>query len=1000
MSAGLRKTGLSAVGDAPWGTHFCFFYETKRDLLDILVPYFKAGLDNNEFCLLVVSEPLTVDEARTALRQAVPDLDRHLAERNIEILPHDQFYLKEGVPDLQGVINAWMVKLDQALADGYAGMRVAGIASWVQEREFREFQEYEREIDGLMANRSAILLCAFPLGSSGAADAFDVAQSHQFALAKRRGTLTVVETPALRQAKAEIERQNEELERRVVERTRELAAVNEKLRKEIAERERVEDELRLSEETFHGAFDHAPIGITVNSPSGRWLKANKAFCKMLGYSEEELLRMKVQAITHSDDLEANLAGIQQLLDGKIDSFTMEKRYYHKDGHIVWANLSTTVVRNAEGTPLYLVSQIHDISERNRSGEQIHFQASLIDNVRNAVIVVDLDTRILLWSKHAETLYQWKAEEVYGRNVLDLIVPDETRAAAQENVESLQRNGHWEGEGVVRRKDGSTFPAYFHGAVIRATNGEITALVGLHTDITERKQFDRELKKSEDRFRSFMDNLPGFAWIKDADCRYVYMNKPLQRVLPKHQDDWIGRTDGDFWPADIAAEYRKNDQQVLKYTQRLQAIETWEWEGQIRYRLVSKFRMFGARGGLLVAGVAIDITERMQAEQALRKSQVHLQAILDNCPAMIFLKDVEGRYLQVNRQLEKTLSLTSEQILGRTDAEVFEPEFAAAHRASDQRVLEEGRSLEFEELAIYRDGPHANIVHKFPLKDAAGNIYAIGGIATDITARKLVEEELGRQKEVLQKIFDHIPVLVSFIGKDGRFKLVNREWERTLGWSLEDIVNQDTDVLREQYPDPQDYQTVLDFIARADGKWAKFRTRVRDGRLIDTAWASVRLSDGTSIGIGQDITEQERAQEALHESHSFQRAIVEGSPDAVCVKDRQGRYQMINSAGASFIGKPVEEIIGRTDAELFRHEIGLRIMRHDQEVIASGKPQTFEETVTAAGLRLTFLTTKDVYRDSKGTLVGLIGIARDITKRKRAEERLQEYEKAVEGLEDM
>jgi PAS domain S-box-containing protein len=561
-------------------------------------------------------------------------------------------------------------------------------------------------------------------------------------------------------------------------------------------------------------------------------------------------------------------------------------------------------------------------------------------------------------------------------------------------------GHWEGEFAVCRKDGSSFPGYFHSACVRASSGEIIGLVGVHTDITKRKELDRELKEAEDRFRSFMDHLPGFAWIKDENGGYVYVNKRLQDVLPKHKDDWIRRTDYDFWPPEIAAEFQKNDQQVIRDTPELQALEIWDHEGEIREMLVSKFRIQDAQGKACAAGASIDITERRHAERALRQSQAHLQAILDNCPAMIFLKDIEGRYLQVNRQLERTLNLSSEQILGRTDAEIFAPELAAAFRASDQQVLEARRPLELEEPALLHDGPHTNIVQKFPLKDSNGNIYAIGGIATDITVRKLEEDQLRRQKEVLQKIFDHIPVLVSFIDKDGRFKLVNREWERTLGWSMEEIVNQDIDVLRKQYPDPEDHQNVLEFIANASAKWAKFKTRTRDGRVIDTAWATVRLSDGTSIGIGQDITDQERAQGALLESHNFQRAIVEGSPDAVFVKDRQGRYQMINSAGAALVGKSVDEIIGRDDTNVFSPETSRKIMRHDQEVMTSGKAQTFEETNVAAGVTRTYLTTKDVYRDSKGAVVGLIGIARDISGRKRAEERLQEYEKAVEGLDDM
>jgi PAS domain S-box-containing protein len=623
---------------------------------------------------------------------------------------------------------------------------------------------------------------------------------------------------------------------------------------------------------------------------------------------------------------------------------------------------------------------------------------LVRQVRNAVIAIDLEQRIVLWNSFAETLYQWKAEEALGRNIMELIVPDEARIAAEEIIESLKETGHWDDEFVVRAKDGHTFPVYVDLSAIRGTNGEVIGFVGASTDVTQLKRLNRALQESEERFRSFMNHLPGYAWIKNADGSYVYMNKRLEEVLPKRQDDWVGRTDTDFWPPEIAAQFQINDRRVLRSGQELQAVEPWIREGQVRHSLVSKFPIFDAQGNaIMVGGASIDITEHKRAEQALRENQSHLQAILDYCPAMIFLKDLDGRYLQVNRELERTFNLTSEQVVGRTDAEVFPPELAVAFRATDESVLGAGCPIESEEEALYDGGPHTYIVHKFPLRDAAGDIYAVGGISTDITARKLEEDELRRQKEVLQKIFDHIPVLINFIGQDGRLKLVNREWERTLGWSLEEIVNQDIDVLREAYPDPQDHKNVLNFVATANAKWGAFRTRVRDGRVIDTAWANIRLSDGTSVGIGQDITEQKRAQDALLESHNLQRAVVDGTPDAVFVKDRQGRYQMINSAGAGFVGKQVEEIIGRDDADLFPPETVREIRRVDQEVMASGKAQTFEQTATAAGMTRTYLTTKDVYRDSKGAVIGVIGIARDITGRKRVEEALRASEERYRDL---
>lgn len=233
----------------PWGTHFCHFYETKDDLLDILIPYFKAGLEKNEFCIWVVFE-LNETEAKTRLRRAVPDLDQHLAAGDIEILHYTQWYVKDGKFDLEHVIAGWKQKLDRVLAKGYAGVRISGDTAWLPGKDRESFLHYEKRFNDAIAHQRMIALCTYPLASCRGTELYDVARSHEYAVARRHGNWEVLETPELKQAKAEIKRLNEDLERRIDERTRELAAANRDLKREIVERKEIENKLRVSREAF------------------------------------------------------------------------------------------------------------------------------------------------------------------------------------------------------------------------------------------------------------------------------------------------------------------------------------------------------------------------------------------------------------------------------------------------------------------------------------------------------------------------------------------------------------------------------------------------------------------------------------------------------------------------------------------------------------------------------------------------------------------------------
>jgi DNA-binding CsgD family transcriptional regulator len=192
MSLKTRKTGLAILGDVPWGSHLCLFYETKQDLLDTVVPYFRAGLENNEFCIWAVSGPLDEDEARIALGQGIPSFGDRAA--GVEIIPGREWYLGDGQADPKKITNGWQAKLATALAQGYEGIRVSGNAFWLGTAHWKAFREYEQQLNGAFAGSRMIALCTYPFTASRATDVLDVARAHGVAVARRNGNWEFIET--------------------------------------------------------------------------------------------------------------------------------------------------------------------------------------------------------------------------------------------------------------------------------------------------------------------------------------------------------------------------------------------------------------------------------------------------------------------------------------------------------------------------------------------------------------------------------------------------------------------------------------------------------------------------------------------------------------------------------------------------------------------------------------------------------------------------------------
>lgn len=228
----LTPSGLEAVANLGWGDHVCHFYRSAQDLADTLIPYFKRGIEENEACLWVTSEPYPAERAVAELGMAVSDLRRRMDRGQISILSHAEWYTRTQARGMRGgeILEGWLRMEQQALNGGWRGLRVSGNTAWLSADAWDDFMEYESAVSATFRGRRIVALCSYASRQCSGEAVLDVLKSHEFAFSRRGGNWELVETAAQKRAKSELAFLNEQLEQRVEERTAELSAAVERHR--------------------------------------------------------------------------------------------------------------------------------------------------------------------------------------------------------------------------------------------------------------------------------------------------------------------------------------------------------------------------------------------------------------------------------------------------------------------------------------------------------------------------------------------------------------------------------------------------------------------------------------------------------------------------------------------------------------------------------------------------------------------------------------------------
>ncbi|HYG73344.1 MAG TPA: PAS domain S-box protein [Actinomycetota bacterium] len=320
--------------------------------------------------------------------------------------------------------------------------------------------------------------------------------------------------------------------------------------------------------------------------------------------------------------------------------------------------------------------------------------------------------------------------------------------------------------------------------------------------------------------------------------------------------------------------------------------------------------------VLVRTLALHRRRALEAERRAADRDAWLRGLVDESAVGLAVLDRDLRFVRVNEQLAELNGVPREDHVGRTIAEVIPTALGERLFETHRRVLETGiaeHDVEHEGEHPARPGGRGYWRSSFfPIRDGRGRVVGVGVNVRDITA-DVEDERVQRERtETLQTVIDNLPVLVSFLDEDNHAVLVNREWERVLGWGADEI--DEVDLLSETYPDPVEHARAVAMIEEATGTWRRFDTRTRSGRVIPTEWRTVRLADGRSLGIGLDLSDEARRERALERSEARYRHLVELTPGVVYRNEISATDP--THTRCVYMSPTVEEFLGYTPQDFY------------------------------------------------------------------------------------
>ena len=773
--------------------------------------------------------------------------------------------------------------------------------------------------------------------------------------------------------------------------------------RDITERKQAEEHLRKREEQYRLIAENMNDLIWCMDLNLNMTYVSPSVIKLEGYTSEERYKVPFKDIVTPESYKKAIQSFQnaydRILSGEIKpqnfSMLLELDFVRKDGSIFCGEVKVNPTLNDKGELIGIQGVTRDITERKQTEEQLRKREEqyrlIAENMNDLIWCMDTDLNLTYVSPSVFRLEGYTVEERHKLNLKDILTPASYLYATQSFQKFMPQiiNGNISGPVSFElehvRKDGSTFWGDAKVNVSYNTEGQIIGIQGITRDITERKQTEKKLQKSEEMLRTITNGMIDMLVLVDMNWTYEYLSTSNKKILGYDPDDLVGENALSYiHPDDL--------KKIMEIFKEGLVSGHATAQGRVRHK-DGHYIWVESMGNLIMdsdgnpSKIVIgsrDITERKKIEEEFRQSEQKYRLLAETIPYIVHIMDSNGTIKYSNKKHPVYGDVT-----GMKQEELYPADIAKKHNEDIKKVFETGEIYHGEENYEIEKGRVWMDVFVLPMKDDEEKIINVIRISRNITTRKMTEEAL----QLTQFAIDHAADPVFWTTSDGRFYYVNEAACRDLRYTKEELLSMNiTDIMPDITSD--EWNKNWNIIKEKGSFTFESKHKDKSGVIfpVEINVNYFRYNDKEfAFTLVHDITERKIIQQALQESERKYRLMVDSSDDFIYTADMDGRLTGVNQNLCKLFKVEMTEIIGKKFDELGMPEDKLdELYLINLKAFNSRKSVREEITLNILdNMAHTYDLILSPLFDERNEIKGFAGIARDITERKQMEEALME-----------